>query len=124
MSSFGLDAKGIGLTHLNLTRNLIGGVYESGALFSYADEPREITIRLGVSFKSIEQACANAENEVGSSSFEDVVDQTRSLWQEKLKKIEIDVANTPPNITEMLYSSLYRASLTPVCIMNQVYVTS
>jgi putative alpha-1,2-mannosidase len=124
LSSFGLDAKGIGLTHLNLTRNLIGGVYESGALFSYADEPREITIRLGVSFKSIEQACANAENEVGSSSFEDIVDQTRSLWQEKLKKIEIDVANTPPNITEMLYSSLYRASLTPVCIMNQVYVTS
>ena len=117
-SSSGLDAKGIGLTHLNLSLNLIGGVYESGALFSYAGEPSEIIIRLGVSFKSVEQACANAETEIGSSSFEDVVGQARSLWQEKLAKIEIDIANTPANITEMLYSSLYRASLTPVCIMS------
>ena len=117
-SSFqGLDVKGIGLTHLNLTACLKGGFYESGALFSYAGQPREIVIRVGVSFKSIEQACANAETEIGSSSFEDILGQAKSLWQEKLKKIEIDVANTPANITEMFYSSLYRASLTPVCVM-------
>jgi putative alpha-1,2-mannosidase len=120
LCSFGLDAKGIGLTRLNLTRNLIGGVYQSGALFSYAGNPRKVIIRLGVSFRSAEQACANAESEIGSSSFEDIVDQTKSLWQEKLKKIEIDIANTPANITEMLYSSLYRASLTPVRIMSHV----
>lgn len=120
--SFGLDAKGIGLTRLSLTRNLIGGVYQSGALFSYAGNPREIIIRVGVSFRSAEQACANAESEIGSLSFEDIVDQSKSLWQEKLKKIEIDIANTPANITEMLYSSLYRASLTPVRITS--YVTS
>ena len=113
-----MDAKGIGLTRLNLTLNLIGGVYQSGALFSYAGEPSEIIIRVGVSFKSVEQACANAETEIGSSSFEDIVGQAKSLWQEKLAKIEIDVANTPANITEMFYSSLYRASLTPVCIMS------
>ncbi|KAF8627844.1 hypothetical protein AX15_004260 [Amanita polypyramis BW_CC] len=110
---FGLDAKGLGLTHLNLTLDLIGGVYQSGALFSYAGKPREIVVRVGISFKSVEQACANAEAEVGSSSFEDILAQAKSLWQEKLKKVEIDIANTPANITEMLYSSLYRASLTP-----------
>ena len=114
--SFGLDAKGLGLTRLNLTLDLIGGVYQSGALFSYAGKPREIVIRVGVSFKSVEQACANAETEVGSSSFEDILAQAKLLWQEKLQKIEIDIANTPANITEMLYSSLYRASLTPVSI--------
>ncbi|KAK2467881.1 hypothetical protein APHAL10511_000176 [Amanita phalloides] len=111
--NFGLDAKGMGLTHLNLSRNLIGGVYQSGALFSYEGERGKVIIRVGVSFKSVEQACANAETEIGLSSFEDIVAQTKSLWQEKLQKIEIDVANTPANITEMLYSSLYRASLTP-----------
>ena len=105
-----------------MTRSLIGDVYQSGALFSYAGEPREVVIRLGVSFRSVEQACANAESEIGPSSFEDIVAQTKSLWQEKLKKIEIDIANTPPNITEMLYSSLYRASLTPVRIIS--YLTS
>lgn len=52
---------------------------------------------------------------MGESSFEDVVEQARKQWLEKLSKIEIDVANTPPYVTEMLYSSLYRASLTPVC---------
>ena len=52
---------------------------------------------------------------MGDSSFEDIVEQARKLWLEKLSKIEIDVVNTPPNVTEMLYSSLYRASLTPVC---------
>ncbi|KAF7782203.1 CAZyme family GH92 [Agaricus bisporus var. burnettii] len=109
----GLDAKGLGLTHLNLTRNLIGGVYQSGALFSYADNPHQVNIRVGVSFLSEDQACANAEEEVGNAPFEDILAKAKMLWQEKLSKIEIDVGGTLPNVTEMFYSSLYRASLTP-----------
>ncbi|THU96772.1 glycoside hydrolase family 92 protein [Dendrothele bispora CBS 962.96] len=109
----GLDAKGLGLTRLNLTRNLIGGVYQSGALFSYKGTPSTINIRVGVSFVSTEQACANAESEVGSSSFEDIVNQSKALWNAKLSKVELDLANTPPNVTEMFYTSLYRSFLTP-----------
>ena len=113
--SYGLDAKGLGKTHLNLTRNLYGGpAYQSGALFSFKHNPREIIVRVGVSFVSVDQACSNAESEVGSTSFEGIVNASKALWQEKLSKIEIDVANTPPDVTEMLYSSLYRSSLTPV----------
>lgn len=112
---FGLDAKGLGQTHLNLTLNLIGGIYQSGALFSYDGQPQQVNIRVGVSFKSADQACANAESEVGSSSFEDILAKAKALWQEKLSKVEIDIARTPANVTEMLYSSLYRAALTPVC---------
>lgn len=110
----GLDAKGLGQTHLNLSINLIGGVYQSGALFSYANKPKTVNIRVGISFKSTEQACANAESEIGSSTFDEIHAQAKALWQEKLSKIEVDVANTPANVTELLYSSLYRASLTPV----------
>lgn len=69
---------------------------------------------MGVSFRSEEQACTNAESEIGDSTFEEIEAQAKALWQEKLSKIEIDVPGTPPNVTEMLYSSLYRASLTPV----------
>ncbi|KAF8198088.1 glycoside hydrolase family 92 protein [Pholiota molesta] len=108
-----LDAKGLGQTHLNLSVNLIGGVYQSGALFSYANKPKQVNIRVGVSFRSADQACANAESEIGDSTFEEIQAQAVALWQEKLSKIEIDVPGTPPNVTEMLYSSLYRASLTP-----------
>lgn len=114
MCSVGLDAKGLGQTHLNLSVNLIGGVYQSGALFSFDNKPTTVNIRVGVSFRSEDQACANAESEVGGSTFEDIQAAAKAMWQEKLSKIEIDVPNTPVNVTEMLYSSLYRASLTPV----------
>ena len=93
-----------------------GGVHQSGALFSYANGPQTVNIRVGVSFRSEEQACTNAESEIGSSTFEEIQAQAKGLWQEKLSKIEIDIAGTPPAVTEMLYSSLYRASLTPVSI--------
>ena len=118
--TFGLDAKGLGMTHLNLSLNLIGGVYQSGALFSYLGEPEQVNIRVGVSFVSVDQACANGEEEIGTTSFDDIHARAKALWQEKLSKIEIDVGGTPPNITEMLYSSLYRASLTPVSSHTRV----
>ena len=110
-----MDAKGLSQTHLNLSVNLIGGaIYQSGAFFSFANNPEKIQFRVGVSFVSTEQACANAESEIGSSSFDDILARAKALWNEKLSKVEIDIANTPANVTEMLYSSLYRASLTPV----------
>ena len=105
------------MTNLNFTRNLIGGVYQSGALFSFKNTPSEVTIRVGVSFKSAEQACSNAETEVGSASFEEIQARSVALWNEKLSKIELDLANTPQNVTEMLYSSLYRSFLTPVSLI-------
>lgn len=105
---------GLGLTHLNLSVDLIGGQpYQSGALFSYANNPTQVNIRVGVSFVSAEQACANAESEIASASFEEIRQRSVSLWNEKLGKIEIDVGKTDPNVTEMLYSSVYRAALTP-----------
>ncbi|KAL5507031.1 hypothetical protein ACEPAH_6487 [Sanghuangporus vaninii] len=110
---YGLDQKALGVTHLNYTNNLIGGTpYESGALFSFA-RTDTITIRVGVSFVSASQACANAESEVGAASFEEIVERSRALWQEKLSRVQIDVPNTSPNVTEMFYSSLYRSFLTP-----------
>ena len=121
---YGLDAKGLGQTHLNLSINLIGGPYQSGALFSYEGHPDEVIIRVGVSFVSADQACSNAESEVGTSSFEDIVSKSKALWQEKLSKIEIDVPNTLPNITEMLYTSLYRSSLTPVSGVGSLRLVS
>ena len=111
---YGLDAKELGGTHLNLTRSLIGDVYQYGALFSFKGTPQQVNIRVGISFVSVDQACQNAEEEVGDSSFEDIMAQSKALWNDRLSRIEIDVANTPANVTELLYSSLYRASLTPV----------
>ena len=113
-----IDVKARGQTHLNLTRSLIGDQYQSGALWSYSGNSQVINLRVGISFVSAAQACQNAEEEVGDASFEDIVSRSKALWNERLSKIEIDVPNTPRNVTEMLYSSLYRASLTPVSVLE------
>ena len=110
----GLVARGLGETQLRLPGSLIGDVMESGALFSFAGSPTQVTIRVGVSFLSEQQACANAESEIGTSTFDQIQAQSKTLWNERLSRIEIDVPHTSPNVTELLYSSLYRASLTPV----------
>jgi putative alpha-1,2-mannosidase len=73
-----------------------------------------VIIRVGVSFLSEEQACANAESEIGIATFDEIQSQSKALWNERLSRIEIDVPHTQPKLTELLYSSLYRASLTPV----------
>jgi putative alpha-1,2-mannosidase len=102
-----------------------GDVVESGALFSSAGEPTQVIIRVGVSFLSEEQACANAESEIGTATFDEIQAQSKALWNEKLSRIEIDVPHTPPNVTELLYSSLYRASLTPVSrfpVLGQIQI--
>ncbi|KAJ3538305.1 hypothetical protein NM688_g6540 [Phlebia brevispora] len=112
-NEYGLDAKGPGQTTLNFTRDLIGDDYESGALFSFKNDPETVIARVGISFVSVEQACANAENEIGDTPFEDIVAQSKALWNEKLSRIELDLANTPLNVTEMFYSSFYRSFLTP-----------
>lgn len=118
--SYGLDywgdAKGLWQTNLNLSVDLIGDVYQSGALFSYAGEPEEITIRVGISFVSEDQACQNAETEVGDATFEEIEAASKALWNERLSTITIDFAHTEPNITELLYSSWYRSQLTPVSL--------
>ncbi|KAF5338528.1 hypothetical protein D9611_013248 [Ephemerocybe angulata] len=112
----GLDAKGPNMRRVNLTLNLIGGVYQSGALFSLSPPNREnnvLNLRVGVSFRSVEQACANAEEEVGSATFEEIRERARALWQDKLKRLELDIPNTHSNVTQMVYSSMYRSFLTP-----------
>jgi hypothetical protein len=110
----GLVARGLGETSLNFETSLIPGAIEAGALFSFSGSPTQLTIRVGISFLSETQACANAESEIGTATFEEIVTQSKALWNERLSRIEIDIPHTPPNITELLYSSLYRASLTPV----------
>lgn len=55
---------------------------------------------------------ANAEEEIGGASFEQVQAQAQALWNEKLSKIEIDVENTPANVTgkqEYMFCSIVRA---------------
>jgi len=117
-ASNGVVARGLGETSLNFPDSLVPGAIEAGALFSFSGYPTQVIIRVGVSFISEAQACANVESEVGTATFEDVLSRSKALWNERLGRIQIDIPETPPKITELLYSSLYRASLTPVSVSH------
>ncbi|GAA94074.1 glycoside hydrolase family 92 protein [Mixia osmundae IAM 14324] len=108
---YDLNAKAINKTSLTLP-DPQGEQLQSGALLEL-DTSAQHSIRVGVSFVSEEQACANADQEIGQDDFDTVLSKSRALWNEKLSRLEVDVDKTSINVTKMLYSSSYRSFLTP-----------
>ena len=67
-------------------------------MLSYYDgNLEEITLRVGISFVSTDQACANAE-EIGLKSFEEIMNTLKGLWNEKLRRVEVVLTGTPADI--------------------------
>jgi putative alpha-1,2-mannosidase len=96
-----------------------------GALFSwtpsspYASAPRVVESRLGISYISFEQACANVAKELPANmTLEDAVEQAKVEWEEKiLSKVEIgddgSASNQNDTLKRMLYTALYQTGLMP-----------
>ncbi|KAJ7082267.1 hypothetical protein B0H15DRAFT_994091 [Mycena belliarum] len=114
VDNFTLGAKGLGETHLNLSIKRIGGVYKSGAPLPYDGTPKQVTIRVVVSFVSTDQAYTTTKSEVGNSSSEDITSRPRRFGTRNSRRRKPrSTFPTPENVTEMLYSSRYRSTLTP-----------
>ncbi|CAD6961311.1 unnamed protein product [Tilletia controversa] len=116
---FGQDTKLVGQTHANLSQNFIGSdPIQSGALVSFANAAKvgsnsQVLIRYGVSYVSADQACANAEEEIGPDwDFDAVEAASRSQWNEKLNRIVLS-PNTTDEVARLFYSSMYRSFLSP-----------
>ncbi|KAE8215972.1 hypothetical protein CF327_g817 [Tilletia walkeri] len=117
---FGQDTKLVGQTHANLSQNFIGSdPIQSGSLVAFSDAPKvgsnavQVTVRFGLSYVSAEQACANAEEEIGPNwDFDTVVAASRSQWNEKLNRIVLS-PNTTDEVARLFYSSMYRSFLSP-----------
>lgn len=114
---YGQDTKLEGETHANLTNFFVA--QQAGALFSFSAYPKtedggaNITLRVGVSYNSADQACANAEEEVGENwDFDATAASARDNWNSKLNRFRLDPA-TNSTIAELFYSSLYYSFLTP-----------
>ncbi|OJT03625.1 hypothetical protein TRAPUB_5653 [Trametes pubescens] len=87
-----------------------------GALFTFAPNGNgttSILARVGVSFISSEQACANAEEEIPDFDFERVRSASRAQWNELLGRVQVDTSNVDPEIVDLFYSSFYRTHLSP-----------
>lgn len=72
-------------------------------------QDEEMTVKIGLSYTSIENARANLEAEAAGLSFDDAKAQTHDLWQEYLSRLEVE-GGTPEARTKF-YTGLYHALL-------------
>jgi predicted alpha-1,2-mannosidase len=82
------------------------------AVVCFAVQPdKPITLRVGTSFISLEQAARNLDGEVGEKPFEQVKREAGAAWEEALGRIRIEGGSEAQRKT--FYSGLYRALLFP-----------
>ncbi|KAF9558968.1 glycoside hydrolase family 92 protein [Agrocybe pediades] len=101
----------------NLLQVYYGFVSEMGALFTWnpapAGKPTTILARVGVSFISSDQACANAQEEIPDFDFDSVHAANRAQWNDLLSRVQVDTTGVPLETTQLFYSSLYRTHISP-----------
>ncbi|TFK50461.1 hypothetical protein OE88DRAFT_1701200 [Heliocybe sulcata] len=93
---------------------------EAGGLFAFNSST--VLVRFGVSFISSAQACQNAEEEVGEEwggAWDTVQNASKAKWEDVLNRIAVDIEKENSDVVELLYSSLYRASLVPANLTDE-----
>lgn len=89
----------------------------AGAYFSFPDfSGQSVTLKLGVSTLSLEQAKANLQQQA-SKSFEQIMDEAKSSWENYLGLIRIDGGT--PEQRQIFYTSLYRSFVMPTDISDE-----
>ncbi|KAF9070156.1 glycosyl hydrolase family 92-domain-containing protein [Rhodocollybia butyracea] len=89
---------------------------QAGGLVAF--NATQVVARFGVSMISSAQACANAEEEVlttsdGAWDFDGIIAASNEQWEDTLSRVQIDVEKENATVVELLYSSLYRSALVP-----------
>ncbi|KAK8855770.1 alpha-1-2-mannosidase-like protein [Apiospora arundinis] len=69
--------------------------------------------RIGLSFKSVAQACQNGEKEIPNFDFDSVVKASEKAWSEKLSVIQVDEFGVNEGFLTTFWSGFYRALLSP-----------
>lgn len=100
----------------SFTREVVGD--SIGAYFSYEfEKPTQVEVKVGVSYVSVENARENLEREAGHKQFEQVYEETRGAWNDKLKVVEVE-GGTEDEKT-IFYTALYHTQIHPN-ILNDV----
>ncbi|KAI5118656.1 hypothetical protein M0805_002576 [Coniferiporia weirii] len=102
----------------NLQQVYFGFISELGALLTFPRNPSKtstttILARVGVSYISTDQACANAESEIPDFDFEGTLAASEAQWEDLLSRVKVDSKNVNDETIELLYSSLYRTHISP-----------
>ncbi|KLO17793.1 glycoside hydrolase family 92 protein [Schizopora paradoxa] len=105
----------------NLQQVYFGFISELGALLTFPNNrgssknpsTTTILVRVGVSFISSDQACANAEAEIPDFDFDGTVAQSQAAWLDLLDRVKVDTTGVDQETVSLLYSSLYRTHISP-----------
>lgn len=80
-------------------------------LFDKVSSPKVVELKMGISYVSVENARENLVSEAGNLSFDDVLEDAKQAWEEKLSLIRIEGGTMEQK--EIFYSSLYRSLQMP-----------
>ncbi|KAG5949819.1 hypothetical protein E4U53_005733 [Claviceps sorghi] len=98
---------------LKISRSINGYPLPGGAFVRFADARNPVYARVGLSFISSDQACANAEREMPSFDLERHAGDARKAWREKLNPIVVDTKDVDPDLVKNFYSGIYRTMINP-----------
>lgn len=79
--------------------------------FAATNQPQVITLKLAISYVSIENARANLETEAGTKDFDEVLADAQQAWEDKLSLIKLQ-GGTEKQRT-IFYTALYRVFQMP-----------
>lgn len=73
----------------------------------------QIFARVGVSYKSVDQACRSAEKEIPNFDFRATRYQAEDAWREKLEVVKVNNKGVSDNLQKTFWSGIYRSLLSP-----------
>jgi hypothetical protein len=74
---------------------------------------KQIMARVGMSFKSVEQACGNAENEIPDYDFAGIREAAEAAWRNKLNVVSVNATGVSDELQTTFWSGMYRAMFSP-----------
>ena len=81
------------------------------AILNLKASPNPVTLKIGLSFVSTENARENLQQEIGNKTFEEIHQAAEKTWEAVLSKIQVSGGSQKEK--ELFYSSLYRSMQWP-----------
>jgi predicted alpha-1,2-mannosidase len=101
---------------LFVTRGFNNFYLQAGGYMTF-DRPSDgvVTVRVGVSFMSTDQACQNAVSEVSDpdSDFDGLRKHAEDAWKEKFSPIKVTPGGVSDDMLSSFWSGIYRTMLSP-----------
>jgi predicted alpha-1,2-mannosidase len=110
------DRAGSEPKELFVTRGFNNFYLQAGGYMTF-ERPDDgvVTVRVGVSYVSTEQACSNAEEEIADplNEFDKLRETAEEAWSEKLSPIKVTSGDVSDDTLSAFWSGIYRTMLSP-----------